>query len=127
VVRAVQEALSQRIGRPLGTSVMSRINDALRQGVAVKLSGAEHDLASFEPVVISVIEDSLNRLVDGLRDAHEIVDLVVIVGGHPGHYRNLLTRRFPSIPIFVMPDSMYANVRGFQMIGEAESSVEATT
>lgn len=126
VVRVVQEALGHKIGRPLGTSVASRINDALRTGQPVKLSGVEHDLSEFEPVVMSVIEDSLNRMVDGLRDAHEIVDLVVIVGGHPAHYRQLLARRFPSIPVFVMPDSMHANVRGFQMIGEAETVLEGS-
>jgi plasmid segregation protein ParM len=122
VLRAVQDALSAQIGRPLGTSVMPRINDALRQGTPVKLSGVAHDLSPFEPVVVSVIDDSINRMVDGLRDAHEIIDLIVLVGGHPQHYRDLLAKRFPAIPVFVMPDPMYANVRGFQMIGEAEAA-----
>ncbi|MCW5665335.1 MAG: hypothetical protein KIT35_16000 [Piscinibacter sp.] len=122
VVRAVQEALSHQIGRPLGPSVMPRINDALRLGAPVKLSGVAHPLQSYEPVVLSVIDDSINRMVDGLRDAHEIIDLIVLVGGHPEHYRDLLSKRFPAIPVFVMPDSMYANVRGFQMIGEAEAA-----
>jgi plasmid segregation protein ParM len=121
VVRAVQESLSASIGRPLGPAVMPRINDALRNHRPVKLAGVAHDLARFEPVVVSVIEDSVNRMIDGLRDAHEIVDLMVLVGGHPEHYRDVLIRRFPAIPVFVMPNSMEANVRGFQMIGEAES------
>ncbi len=127
VVRAVQEALGSQIGRPLGTSVMPRINEALRLGLPVKLSGVEHDLRVFDPVVVSVIEDSLNRMIDGLRDAHEIIDLIVIVGGHPNHYRDLLARRFPSIPVFVMPDSMFANVRGFQLIGEADALADMST
>jgi plasmid segregation protein ParM len=58
-------------------------------------------------------------MVDGLRDAHEIIDLMVLVGGHPERYRDVLTKRFPAIPVFIMPESMSANVRGFQMIGEA--------
>jgi plasmid segregation protein ParM len=98
---------------------MPRINEALRMGKPVKLSGTAHDLDRFEPVVMSVVEDSINRMVDGLRDAHEIIDLVVLVGGHPERYRDVLTKRFPAIPVFVMPESMAANVRGFQMIGEA--------
>lgn len=121
VVRAVQDALSAQIGRPLGPSVMSRINDALRLGQTVKLSGIAHELTGFEPVVLAVIDDSINRMVDGLRDAHEIIDLIVLVGGHPQHYRDRLARRFPAIPVFVMPEPMFANVRGFQMIGEAEA------
>ncbi len=122
VVRSVQESLSAAIGRPLGPAVMPRINDALRNGEPVKLAGVAHELKRFDPIVLSVVEDSINRMVDGLRDAHEIIDLMVLVGGHPEHYRDVLTKRFPAIPVFVMPDSMEANVRGFQMIGEAEST-----
>ena len=121
VVRAVQESLSASVGRPLGPAVMPRINDALRSHGPVKLAGVAHDLGQFAPVVMSVVEDSVNRMIDGLRDAHEIVDLMVLVGGHPEHYRDVLVKRFPAIPVFVMPNSMEANVRGFQMIGEAES------
>jgi len=121
VVRSVQESLSASVGRPLGPAVAPRINEALRGGVPVKLAGVAHDLKQYDPVVLSVVEDSINRMVDGLRDAHEIIDLMILVGGHPEHYRDVLSRRFPAIPVFVMPDSMEANVRGFQMIGEAES------
>lgn len=119
VVRAVQESLAGELGRPLGPAVMPRINDALRQKKPVKLAGSNHDLSRFEPEIMSVVEDSTNRMVDGLRDAHEIIDLIVVVGGHPERYRDVLARRFPSIPVVVMPESMSANVRGFQMIGEA--------
>lgn len=119
VVRAVQESLASDIGRPLGPAVAPRINEALRRRQPVKLSGVAHDLDKYEPQIMSVIEDSLNRMVDGLRDAHEIVDLIVLVGGHPERYRDVLSRRFPAIPVFVMPEAMAANVRGFQLIGEA--------
>ncbi|MDP9043657.1 MAG: hypothetical protein M3O01_02510 [Pseudomonadota bacterium] len=122
VVRSVQDSLSAAIGRPLGPAVMPRINEALRRGQPVKLSGVAHDLHVYHPIVQSVVEDSINRMIDGLRDAHEIIDLMVIVGGHPEHYRDVLAKRFPAIPVFVIPDSMEANVRGFQMIGEAEAA-----
>ena len=125
VVRAVMESLCSTIGRPLGPSTMPRINDALRTQRPVKLAGVAHDLKPFEPVIRSVVEDSVNRMIDGLRDAHEILDLIVLVGGHPGYSREALARRFPAIPVFVMPDSMAANVRGFQMIGEAEAEMHA--
>jgi plasmid segregation protein ParM len=119
VLKAVQSALSEDIGRPLGVSVVPHINEALRQKKPVKLSGVAYDLAKYEPRVMSVIEDAVNRMIDGLRDATEIVDLIVLVGGHPDRYRDVLKQRFPAIPVFVMPDPVSANVRGFQMIGEA--------
>jgi len=119
VVRSVLESLVAEVGRPLGPAVMPRINDALRSNTPVKLAGVAHDLQHFEPVIMSVVEDCINRMVDGLRDAHEIIDLMVLVGGHPERYRDVLATRFPAIPVFIMPESMSANVRGFQMIGEA--------
>ena len=125
VVRAVMESLCSTIERPLGPSTMPRINDALREQRPVKLAGVAHDLKPFDPVIRSVVEDSVNRMIDGLRDAHEILDLIVIVGGHPQHYRDVLAKRFPAIPVFVMPEAMGANVRGFQMIGEAEAESRA--
>jgi plasmid segregation protein ParM len=119
VVRAVQDALSAEIGRPLGPAVLPRINEALRLKQPVKLSGVAYELGRYEPQIMSVVEDSVNRLVDGLRDAHEIVDLIILVGGHPERFRDVLQRRFPAIPVFIMPESVSANVRGFQLIGEA--------
>jgi plasmid segregation protein ParM len=119
VVRSVLESLVAEVGRPLGPAVMPRINDALRSNSPVKLAGVAHDLQHFEPVIMTVVEDCINRMVDGLRDAHEIIDLMVLVGGHPERYRDVLVKRYPAIPVFIMPESMSANVRGFQMIGEA--------
>jgi plasmid segregation protein ParM len=122
VVRAVLESLASEIGGPLGPAVLPRVNDALRQRSPVKLSGVAYDLNRYEPVIMSVVEDSINRMVDGLRDAHEIVDLIVLVGGQPERYRDVLAKRFPAIPVFIMPESLSANVRGFQLIGEALSA-----
>jgi plasmid segregation protein ParM len=119
VVRAVLESLAADIGRPLGPAVLPRINEALRLKKEVKLSGVAYDLTRYEPVIMSVVEDSINRMVDGLRDAHEIIDLMVLVGGQPDRYRDVLKRRFPAIPVFVMPEPLSATVRGFQLIGEA--------
>src|SRR6185312_696233 len=59
VVRAVQESLGAEIGRPLGPAVMPKVNDALRKCTPVKLSGVAHDLDRYEPVIMSVIEDSV--------------------------------------------------------------------
>jgi plasmid segregation protein ParM len=119
VVRAVLESLAADIGRPLGPAVLPRINEALRLKKEVKLSGVAYDLTRYEPVIMSVVEDSINRMVDGLRDAHEIIDLMVLVGGQPDRYRDVLAGRFPAIPVFIMPEPLSANVRGFQLIGEA--------
>lgn len=125
VVRAVQDALEAKLGRPLGAATTSRINEALRKNQPVKLAGTLHDLTEFDPVIKAVIADPVSRLIDGLRGMHEFVDVIVIVGGHPERYRDVLQERFPAIPVFVVENSVEANVRGFQIIGESMLTAEA--
>jgi plasmid segregation protein ParM len=119
VVRAVQEALETKLGRPLGAATATRINEALRLGKPVKLAGVEYPLEEFDATIKAVIADPVSRLIDGLRGMHEFIDVIVIVGGHPERYREVLQERFPSIPVFVIANSVEANVRGFQIIGES--------
>lgn len=125
VVRAVMGALSSELGRPLGPSVLPRINEAMRKGLPVKLAGVLHALDKYEPAAMAVVEDAVNRMLDGIRDAQDLIDLFVLVGGHPARYQAVLERRFPSVPVFVMPNAAQANVVGFQKIGEAHAQVLA--
>lgn len=124
VVRAVQDALETKLARPLGAATATRINEALRSGKPIKLAGVEYPLEEFDPVIKAVIADPVSRLIDGLRGMHEFVDVIVIVGGHPERYREVLQERFPKIPVFVIDNSVEANVRGFQIIGESMLAAE---
>jgi plasmid segregation protein ParM len=118
IVRAVHEALQAKAGRPLGPSTLPRINEALRTGRPLTLAGESYDLTQFEGVIQTAVEDPITRLVEGLRGMQDLVDIIVLVGGHPDRYRAELVKRFPKIPAFVLPNSVFANVRGFQTVGE---------
>jgi plasmid segregation protein ParM len=120
VVRAVLEALQAKVGRPLPPATLPRINEALRTGKPLKLAGEAHDLREFEGVIRSAVEDPINRLVEGMRGMHEVIDIIALVGGHPERYRDVLADRFPAIPVYVVEESVLANVRGFQLIGQAQ-------
>ena len=121
VIRSVIDALSSDLKRPLGPAIFPRVNHAMRSDKFVKLAGVSYDIAKYEPEAMAVVEDAINQLIDGLRNCQEIIDLIVLVGGHPQQYHSVLMRRFPAIPIFVVPDAVYANVCGFQKIGVVES------
>jgi plasmid segregation protein ParM len=118
IVRAVYEALQAKIGRPLGSAILPRINEALRTNMRIKLSGVPYDLAEFDSLITTAVEDPINRLIEGLRGMHESIDVITMVGGHPERYRDELHRRFPSIPILTFENSVEANVRGYQAVGE---------
>lgn len=119
VVRAVFEALQAKLGRPLGAAIQPRLNDALRSSsMSIKLSGEMHDLRAYEGVIQTAVEDPINRLIEGLRGMIEFVELIVMVGGHPERYADELKKRFPAIPVVYVENPVFANVCGFQAVGE---------
>ena len=50
--------------------------------------------------------------------ASEDLENIVLVGGGAYLYRKAVKRRFPKHQILEVEDPMYANVRGFQLLGE---------
>jgi plasmid segregation protein ParM len=120
VVNDVVRVLSQDLGRDIPPANLSRINDALRTGSVLKLGGKVVDLKKYETVVAQSVLDPISRLLEGLRGLEDRIDLILLVGGHPAIYEAELAKRFPYTPIFQPPESLYANVRGFQRAGEAK-------
>lgn len=122
VVREVYNALTAKLGRPLGSYMLPKINEALRTGRPIKFEGEEFDLGEFSAVIRSSVQDPINRLIEGTRGMMGSVDLIVIVGGHPELYRAEMQARYPKIPVVILTESIEANVRGFQSIGEEIAS-----
>lgn len=116
VVRAVAESLEAKIGSPVNKSNLPRINDALRSDFRLKLNGKHHDLREFIPRIRAVINDPINRMIEGLRGLEDRIDVIGVVGGHPEYYRDDLQARFKNIPIFVSKNSIYSNVGGYQAL-----------
>lgn len=119
IVRDVHRAIEQDLGRPVAPANLSRINDALCTGGTLKLGGQIVDLKKYATVVAQSVADPISRLVEGLRGLEDRIDLILLVGGHPDIYERELKSRFPFTPIVVPEDALYANVRGFQRMGEA--------
>lgn len=125
VVRAVAQALEADVGRPLGTTFIPVINEKLRTGQPVKVAGKLYPLDKYKGAVASAVADPLGRLVEGLRGMIDTVDLAVVVGGHPEMYQEQLSARYPDLPILILEDSVMANVRGYQVIGEQLAQAQA--
>ncbi len=124
VVQAVTKALEDKVGRQLPPVAHGRINQSLLDGTPVKLSGEYHDLAQFAGAVKTAVNDPVNKMYDGLKSVFEILDLIVVVGGHPKLYAAEVSSRFKSLPLVMLPEgvSVMANVAGFQDIGEAAAA-----
>lgn len=121
IVRDVQRALENDLSRQINPANIPRINEALRTGQPLRLGGQQIDLKDYDTVVAQSVADPISRLIEGLRGLEDRIDLILVVGGHPGIYERALKERFPFTPVVVPTESLYANVRGFQRMGEALS------
>lgn len=119
IVREVQRAIEKDLDRQVNPANLPRINEALRSGSALKIGGQLVDLSKYSTVVAQAVADPISRLIEGLRGLEDRIDIVILVGGHPDIYERALRERFPYTPVVVLDDSLHANVRGFQRMGEA--------
>jgi plasmid segregation protein ParM len=124
IVREVHKLISEKLGRPLGNSFFTDIDEALRVGKTKKLrvAGQVFDLTeeSFQKAIEFAVEDPVRQLFAGLRGAEDRVDLVAVFGGSPVEVADALRKSRPNLPVYCPSDasgqdaSLFANLRGFQ-------------
>lgn len=83
----------------------------------LRLYQRDHDLKKFEPLIRKVADQALISVL-GRLDGPEDLENIILVGGGAYLYRKAVKRRFPKHQILEVEDPMYANVRGFQLLGE---------
>jgi plasmid segregation protein ParM len=115
VLRALAESLSKQIGEPYRD--LDAIDLALRSGKPVRIYQKEYELKRMEPLVRKVAEQGVASMVERLDTTHDI-EHIVLVGGGAALFRSAIKRRFPKHTIHEMREPLYANVRGFQLLGE---------
>jgi plasmid segregation protein ParM len=96
---------------------MMRIDEALRLDRPLKLNGKLVDLAQYRPLIAQKADSAMNKLISGAKGVVDI-DNVILVGGATHLYRDAVQARFPNHQIHVGEQPVFANVRGFQMLGE---------
>lgn len=119
IIRDVQRELENELGRAIAPANLPRINEALRLGKKLTLGGKVIDLSKYDTKIAQSVADPISRLMEGLRGLEDRIDLIFLVGGHPDIYAKALKERFPFTPIVVPDDTLYANVRGFYVMGTA--------
>ena len=113
-ISSIQQHLSTEIG-DVHTD-LHRIDDGLRQG-HFRIRGQPVDLAPLHQVARGVVDRAVAALRNRVGAAHEI-DQIVVVGGGAPYFVDGLRKAFPKHPLHTVPDPVFANVRGFQLIGE---------
>ena len=122
VARGVSDIL-RHIADSVGAKIKEDFRDldavdlALRSGRILRLYQQDHDLKKFEPAIHKIADQALNFVLARL-DGPQDIEHIILVGGGAHLYAKAIKRRFPKHKIIEVADPMYANVRGFQLLGE---------
>ena len=129
VVRDVHKLVQQKMGRPIGASFFSRIDESMRNKKPLRIGGSTFDFQSeeFLAVVKKSIEDPLRQLFEGLRGVEDRIDLCVVMGGSPDDIANAIRKEKTWLPVYCAKSnadqnsSIYGNLTGFQKWSEKTS------
>ena len=129
VPRGVWSILTQvarKISKDIGEEFthMEAIDEALRRGKTIRIYQRDYDLKPLMPFINASAEDAVMEMVQSL-DTTFNVENIVLVGGGAFLYKGALKKQFPRHQIREVQDPMFANLRGFQRMGEQYASERA--
>lgn len=115
VLRKIGETIGHaHHGKPYDD--LGAIDAGLRTG-NFKLCGREEPLARYLTSATPITEQSVNAMCNSVGDGRNI-DNITIVGGGASLFSKAIAKRFPDHQVQVVDDAIFANVRGFQYVGE---------
>lgn len=122
VPRGVWSILTQvarKISKDIGEEFnhMEAIDEALRSGKPMRIYQRDYDLKPLMPFINASAEDAVMEMVQGL-DTTFNVENILLVGGGAFLYKKALKKQFPRHQIREVQEPMFANLRGFQRMGE---------
>jgi plasmid segregation protein ParM len=113
ILKGVQQLMSRDFGELCWN--LRRIDEGLRQG-HLRIKGRQIDMAAYRAQVEPVATHAVRLMRNHIGSEHEI-DEIVLVGGGASLFLRSIHREFPDRPVHVVNDGVFANVRGFQSIG----------
>ena len=122
VTRGVSDIL-QHIAHSIGARIkedfrdLDAVDQALRSGRTLRLNQMDHDLKKYDTAIRKIADQALDFVLARL-DSPQDLEHIILVGGGAYLYAKAVKRRFPKHGLTEVADPMYANVRGFQLLGE---------
>lgn len=115
ILRHIAEAIGVEIKEDYRD--LDAVDAALRSGRILRLYQQDHDLRKFDAAIRKIADQALTSVLAKL-DGPQDLENIVLVGGGAYLYTKAVKRRFPKHKIIEVDEPMYANVRGFQLLGE---------
>jgi plasmid segregation protein ParM len=115
ILLKIAAAIASETGR--GYLNLEAIDRALRSRKPLRAYKRSVDLKKFDNT-IEKIADQAVAMLHGKLGATDDLEHIVVVGGGMHLYRASIRRKFPEIAISEVDEPLYANVKGFQLMGE---------
>lgn len=96
---------------------LDEIDQALRAGRPLRIFQKDYDLKRFGELIDAVADGAVMAMAQRMGATFN-VENIVLVGGAAHLYRKAIKRQFPRHKIREVDEPLFANVRGFQLLGE---------
>lgn len=115
VLRSISESISTKFG--IRYENLSAIDKGLRRR-KIKINGEVESLDEHIRNTRAVLEGSVNYMKNIVGDGSD-VDNIILLGGGSHIYRKTIEQYFPKHTLLALEDAQLANVKGYQLAGEA--------
>ena len=96
---------------------LEAVDEALLKKKPLRAYQQSFDLARFDSMVQKIADQAVTEIHERVGSTDDF-EHIVVVGGGAHLFQAAIKRKFPAVKITGVADPLYANVRGFQMIGE---------
>lgn len=119
IIDGLLKAIAQGRGGALDANLelRERIDRALYEGSPFTLGSHAYDLAQHEGVIREVVHRGVTELRATVGSSADLENIVLVGGGAP-IYLEPLKQAFPQHTVLSLSDPAFANVCGFQIVGE---------
>ena len=114
VLGQIADGVSRAVGTPIDD--LRRLDQGWRTSVTTRLFGTSYDLGPYAKAAIAVGENAIRAMIQKVGDGVDI-DEIVLAGGGSFFFEPIVRASFQRHSLKVLDDSMFANVRGFQILG----------
>lgn len=124
---AVLRTMAEEIGRDVGVQMtdVTPLDEALRTGANPRLFGREYDVTKYGKLAKEKARQFVAVLANKVGNAGIDIDNIILAGGGAQFFADVVQEKFPKHDLIITDEPVFANVRGFQLVGEQFAQSEA--
>jgi plasmid segregation protein ParM len=122
VLATIATEIGVDIGEPFRD--LEALDMALRKVRPLTLWGKPYAVEKYRPLIAPIAHDAVHSMLSSIGHKHRF-DNIVVAGGGSYLFRKAIREAFPQYRLEEVNEPMYANVRGYQIAGQAKAALKA--